>query len=184
VAIRAWSTCSRQTIDAKVGAAVPQGLHVGVVVPRHTPVWQVSGVVQAIPSSHVLPSGFAGLVHWPVAELQLPASWHWSLAVQTTGSDPAHVPAWQRSCRVHALPSMHAVPFGFIGFEQTPLAGSHVPASWHWSLATQTTGSLPVHAPLRHASVRVHALPSSQPLPSGFGGFEHSPVAGSHVPGS
>jgi len=34
---------------------------------------------------------------------------------------------------VHALssPSLQAVPSAFAGFEQTPLAGLQVPASWH-----------------------------------------------------
>ena len=31
--------------------------------------------------------------------------------------------------------------------EQTPVNGSHVPTSWHWSSAVQTTGSAPVQAP-------------------------------------
>ena len=33
-----------------------------------------------------------------------------------------------------------AVPFGLAGFEQTPVAGLHVPAAWHWSGAVQVTG--------------------------------------------
>jgi hypothetical protein len=51
--------------------------------------------------------------------------------VQLTGLAPTQVPAWQVSLWVQALPSLHAVPFGFGGFEQAPVAGSHVPASWH-----------------------------------------------------
>jgi hypothetical protein len=44
-------------------------------------------------------------------------------------ADPVHVPAWQVSVLVQAFPSSHAVPFGFAGFEQAPVAGSHVPLS-------------------------------------------------------
>jgi hypothetical protein len=40
----------------------------------------------------------------------------------------------------------------------------------------------PVHAPATHVSVAVHALLSSQLAPSAATGFEHMPVAGSHVP--
>ena len=43
------------------------------------------------------------------------------------------------SACVQALPSLHAVPLGLAGFEQAPVAGSQVPAVWHWSLAVQTT---------------------------------------------
>ena len=41
------------------------------------------------------------------------------------------VPFWQVSLCVQALPSLHAVPFAAFGFEQVPVAGSHVPATWH-----------------------------------------------------
>ena len=33
----------------------------------------------------------------PVLVLQVPTSWHWSLAAHVTGFDPAQVPAWQVS---------------------------------------------------------------------------------------
>jgi hypothetical protein len=48
---------------------------------------------------------------------------------------------------VHAFPSEQAVPFGAVGFEQVPVPGLHVPATWHWSLALQVTGFEPVHVP-------------------------------------
>ena len=41
-----------------------------------------------------------------------------------------------------------------------------------------------MHVPPLHVSVCVHASPSVQALPSGFTGFEHTPVAGLHVPAS
>ena len=85
---------------------------------------------------------------------------------------------------VHPFPSLQAVPSGFGGFEQLPVAGLQVPASWHWSGAAQTTGFVPVQTPDSHASVCVQALPSPQAVPSGFSGFEQLPVAGLHVPAS
>jgi len=48
-------------------------------------------------------------------------------------------PFWQLSPFVQALPSVHGVPFCLGGFEQTPVAGSQVPTSWHWSSAVQVT---------------------------------------------
>jgi hypothetical protein len=40
-----------------------------------------------------------------------------------------HVPAWQTSVCVQASSSSQPVPFGFEGFEQTPVAGLHAPGS-------------------------------------------------------
>jgi hypothetical protein len=51
--------------------------------------------------------------------------------VQTTGLPPVQVPFWQVSVRVQALLSLHVVPLAAFGFEQTPVAGLHVPATWH-----------------------------------------------------
>ena len=131
-----------------------------------------------------VPSAFAGLEHVPVAGSQVPASWHWSLAVHTTGFEPVHVPLWQVSVWVQALPSLQAVPFGLAGLEQVPFAGLHVPASWHWSDAVHITGFDPMQMPVWQVSVCVQALPSLQLAPSALSGFEHTPVAGLHVPTS
>src|SRR5689334_11114347 len=97
-------------------------------------------MVQPLPSLHAVPSATAGFEHAPVVESQVPAAWHWSLAVQITGSLPTQAPAWQESLRVQADPSLHAVPSATAGFEHAPVVGSQVPAAWHWSLALQTTG--------------------------------------------
>ena len=78
--------------------------------------------------------------------------------------------------------SSHAVPSGAAGFAQEPVAASHVPATWHWSLAEQMTGLAPVHAPCWHESVCVQASPSAQAVPSGAAGFEQAPVAALHAP--
>jgi hypothetical protein len=47
---------------------------------------------------------------------------------------------------VQALPSLHADPSGFLGFEHDPVAGLHVPCSWHESGSAHTT-AVPVHTP-------------------------------------
>ena len=99
-----------------------------------------------------------------------------------TGLLPVQAPAWQASVWVHALPSLHVVPSGRLGLEQTPDDGSHVPAAWHWSEAVQMTGLLPVHTPVSQASVCVQALLSLQVVPSGKLGLEQTPVDVLHVP--
>jgi hypothetical protein len=76
-----------------------------------------------------VPFGRFGFEHIPFAGLQMPASWHWSAAMQTTGFAPVHVPAWQVSVCVHAFASLHAVPFGAFGFEHVPFAGLQTPAT-------------------------------------------------------
>src|SRR5438874_1528747 len=146
------------------------------------PASQASVRVQALPSSQPVPSGLAGLLHTPDAGLQVPAVWHWSAAVHTTGSAPTQVPAWPASVRVQALPSSQLVPSGLAGLLQAPDAGLQVPAVWHWSAAVHTTGFAPTQAPAWQVSVCVPASPSSQAVPSSCAGSEQVPVAGLHVP--
>src|SRR5206468_2387339 len=137
------------------------------------PAWQVSVCVQASPSLQPLPFAFSGFEQVPLAGLHVPATWHWSAAVQMTGFAPVQVPAWQVSVCVQALPSLQVLPFALFGFEHVPVAGLHVPASWHWSPAEQTTGLAPVQTPAWQVSVCVQALPSLQVLPFALFGFEH-----------
>ena len=87
-----------------------------------------------------------------------------------------HVPAWHVSFTEQLFPSLHAVPLALFGFEQIPVAGLHVPASWHWSCAAHTTGLAPVHAPDWHVSDWVHAFPSSQALPFALLAVPHMPA--------
>ena len=113
--------------------------------PLHTPAWQVSAVVHALPSLQAVPLATGGFEQAPVNGLQVPAVWHWSGAGQATAV-PWQTTPWQLSAVVHALPSLHAVPFAAGGFEQVPVAGSQVPAAWHWSWAVHTT-AVPVQSP-------------------------------------
>src|SRR5437867_3916457 len=68
-------------------------------------------------------------------------------------------PAWEGSVRAQAKPALRSVPSsllafdptalsssevpgvpsGAFGFEHRPVVGSQMPATWHWSLAWQTT---------------------------------------------
>jgi hypothetical protein len=83
---------------------------------------------------------------------------------------------------VHALPSEQDVPFGAVGFEHVPESGLHVPATWHWSDAVQTTLFVPTHVPFWQVSVCVHALPSEQLVPFGRACATHWSVASSQTP--
>ena len=150
--------------------------------PVQLPVWQLSLCVQALPSLQAAPFAVAGFEQVPVLRSQVPARWHWSLAVQTTGVPPVQAPTWQVSPCVQALPSLQAAPFAFAGFEQVPVLRSQVPARWHWSLAVQATGVAPLQAPAWQLSLCVQALPSLQAAPSAFSGLEQVPVAGLQVP--
>ena len=150
-------------------------------VPVHAPAWHVSVCVHMLPSSQVKPLTWFGFEQ-PFTGSQVPATWHWSSAVQVTGFAPVQVPAWQVSVCVQTLPSLQPVPSGWFGFEQRPDVGSQVPTTWHWSSAVQVTGVPLVHAPAWHVSFSVQALPSLQPVPFGWFGFEHTPFAGLQVP--
>jgi hypothetical protein len=146
------------------------------------PLLQVSPCVQPLPSLHVAPSAFSGFEHAPVTGLQVPTSWHWLCATQTTGCVPTQTPAMHMSTFVHAVPSLHAVPSGLGTFTHVPVAGLHAPAVSHWPGGAQTTGFAPKQTPAWQVSVFVQPSPSSQGVPLGLLGVEHAPVAGLHVP--
>jgi hypothetical protein len=150
----------------------------------HAADWQLSEPLHWSPSEQVAPSGFAGFVHSPVDESQVPASWHASLAMQVTGVPGLHVPAWQVSAPLQALPSPQEDPLGLAGFVHCPVEASHVPGLWHSSLATHVTGVPGVQAPAWQTSAPLHASLSAQEEPLGLAGFEHWPVAESQVPAS
>src|SRR5439155_23529286 len=121
----------------------------------------------ALPSFQDVPFGAFGFEQVPVSGSHVPATWHWSLAEHVTGLEPVHVPDSQVSVWVHALPSLQAVPFGALGFEQVPVAGSHVPATWHWPLAGHVPGVETGQTPLRHVAVCVQAVPPLHAGPFG-----------------
>src|SRR5439155_64072 len=145
-------------------------------VPVQTPPWQVSVWVQALPSVQAAPSGFAGLEQRPVAGSQMRGAWRRAGAAQVAGVVPVQTTPWQVSVCVQALPSVQAAPSGFAGLEQRPVAGSQVPASWHWSVAAQVTGFVPVQTPPWPVSVCVQALPSVPAAASSFSVVESWPV--------
>jgi hypothetical protein len=149
--------------------------------PEQFPDWQVSVRVQALPSSHWVPLS-AGFEQVPLAGLQVPTPWHWSAAIHVTGLEPLQDPDWQVSVSVHLSPSLHAVPLAALGFEQLPLVGSHVPATWHMSLAVHVFGLPAVQPPAWQVSDTVQGLPSLQASPFAFAGFEQVPVVVLQMP--
>lgn len=68
-------------------------VHVTGLLPVQTPVWQLSTIVQRLPSLHVTPFVFAGFEQVPVTVSQMPALWHWSDAEHVVLVPPVHVPA-------------------------------------------------------------------------------------------
>jgi hypothetical protein len=141
------------------------------------PPWQLSPVVQALPSSHALPSCAGVWAQLPVGESH--ASWvHTLPSPQSFGVPPVQLPAWQLSPTVQPSPSLHAVPLGMAGWEHAPLAGLHW--SWvHGLPSLQSFAAPPVHAPAWQASLSVQASLSSQTVPFATAGFEQVPVPGS-----
>src|SRR5439155_4177291 len=89
--------------------------------PAQIPLWQVSVCVHALPSLQAVPLAFAGFEHVPAAGSQVPATWHWSEAEQTTGLEPVQVPFWQVSVCVQALPSLQGVLSGWGVLEHPPV---------------------------------------------------------------
>jgi hypothetical protein len=85
--------------------------------PTHVPLWHESVCVQALPSLHVVPFGATGFEHVPVTGLQMPPTWHGSLAMQRTVLPAVHTPAWHESFKSQRLPSLQAVPLAATGFE-------------------------------------------------------------------
>jgi hypothetical protein len=142
----------------------------------------VSVCVHAFPSEQVVPFARGDASHASVVSLQTPTL-HWLVCAEQSRAGPAvHVPLWHVSFTEQNRPSLQLVPFGAGGFEQVPVPGLQVPATWHWSLAEQITGLEPVQVPDWQVSVWVHASPSEQAVPFGAVGFEQVPVPGLQVP--
>src|SRR5262249_60228228 len=95
----------------------------GGLAPTQAPAWQASLCVHALPSVQVVPLGLFGLEQTPVVVSQVPAEWHWSRAVQTTGLAPTQAPAWQAAVGVDALRSGQGGPLVCVGEERSAGAG-------------------------------------------------------------
>ena len=92
----------------------PQLVPSATGVPEQVPLWQVSPVVQGLPSLQAVLSAALGFEQVPFDELQVPGMWHWSSAVQTFGEPETQVPFWQVSPMVHGSLSSQGVPFDLL----------------------------------------------------------------------
>jgi hypothetical protein len=92
------------------------------VVPVQAPAWQAAAAKQM--AVHEVPSFSVGFEHVPVVGSQVPAAWHWSLAVHVIGV-PVQAPDWQVSPVTHRFPSLHDVPLGSCELEHVPVLGLH-----------------------------------------------------------
>src|SRR2546422_461732 len=85
--------------------------------PVQVPLWQVSVWVQALPSVHAVPLVLGGVEHTPVLVLQVPTSWHWSEAVQTTGLLPVQIGSGPGRERVQMSVAVESLKIKWGGFE-------------------------------------------------------------------
>src|SRR5437870_3951336 len=140
-----------------------QGVVSATGMPMHTPLWQVSPVVQALPSSHGVLSGSGVPAQTP--------PWQVSLLVQEFSSShaapsssaalPTQVPFWQVSAAVQALPSSHAAPVLGVTVQLDVPLQVRV---LHWSEVQVI--AVPTHWPLpSQVSLKEQASPSSQLVP-------------------
>jgi hypothetical protein len=134
---------------------------------RHVPCAHVDPAAQAFPQAPQFALSERVFVHTPLQSVWCGAH---DVAVVT------HAPA------AHTSPDPHAVPSVAFGFEQAPLEGSQVPATWQASAGAQATGLAPAHLPALQASLWVHAFASLHDVPSVTSGLEQAPVVGLHVP--
>src|SRR5213595_3517239 len=140
-----------------------QGVVSATAVPMHTPLWQVSPVVQALSSSHGVLSGSGVPAQRP--------PWQVSLLVQEFSSShaapsssaalPTQVPFWQVSAAVQALPSSQLVPVSGVTVQ---LAVPLQVRVLHWSEVQVI--AVPTHSPpLVQVSLNEQELPSSHAAP-------------------
>lgn len=103
------------------------------LVPVHCPDELHVAVPDTQSLTQVVPPVATGFEHAPVLVLHVPAVWHWSEAVQTTGLLPTHTPLWQASVRVQALLSLQLVPLPRSLHAVVLTAGWQL---WHWVALT------------------------------------------------
>ena len=87
--------------------------------------------MHAFPSLQVVPLGRGEASHASEVSLQTPMLHVLVCAEQSRAGPAVHVPLWHVSFTEQNRPSLQVVPFGAVGFEQVPVVGLHVPATWH-----------------------------------------------------
>jgi hypothetical protein len=141
----------------------------------HEPFWQLSVAVHELPSLHEVPLVFGVNPQLPLLGLQV-LSLH-ALPAQLFGLPAWHSPPEQVSPSVHGLPSSQAAVL-FWTLQPTVVSQLSVVQGLP---SLQVVGLPPPHAPEVQVSPVVHALASSQLLPSLTGIFTQ-PRFGSQLP--
>src|SRR5882724_497284 len=129
----------------------------------HTPPWQASPLVQALPSSQGVLSASGVPAQTPPWQVSLLVQEFWSshAAPSSSAASPTQVPFWQVSAAVQALPSSQLVPVSGVTAQ---LAVPSQVRVLHWSEVQVIV--VPTHCPLpSQVSLKVQALPSSQLVP-------------------
>src|SRR5205823_7740361 len=140
-----------------------QGVVSSTAMPVHTPLWQVSPVVQAFPSSHGVLSGSGVPAQTPPSQVSLLVQAFASsrAAPSSSAALPTQMPFWQVSAAVQALPSLQLVPVSGVTVQ---LAVPLQVSVLHWSEVQVM--AVPTHCPpLVQVSVNEQALPSSHAAP-------------------
>ena len=105
----------------------------------------VSAPLQALPSEQLDPA-LTGVWVTPVAGLHASVV-HGLLSFNVGGVPATQVPALHVSAPLQALLSVQDVPLGAAGLVHAPVPALQLPATWHASEATHTTGFAPTQAP-------------------------------------
>ena len=101
-------------------------VHVTGLRPVQVPLWQVSVWVHAFPSLQAVPFVATGSSTRP-CRLQVPAVWHWSLAVHVTGFAAGAGPALARVGLRARVPVVAGVPSAFVGLHTCSSSGCTSP---------------------------------------------------------
>jgi hypothetical protein len=135
-------------VQPKTGsqASVVHGLpslHVGGAPAVHTPDWQVSLPLQALPSGHAVPFT-TGVARQPLSGAQLSVVQPLP-SLQASGVPAVQAPLWQVSLPLQTLASEQAVPSA-AGIAVQPTAGLQ-PSVVHGLPSLQVSGAPVVHVP-------------------------------------
>src|SRR5438093_9709443 len=129
----------------------------------HSPLWQVSPVVQAFPSSRGVLSGSGVPAQTPPSQVSLLVQEFLSshAAPSSSAALPTQMPFWQVSAAVQELPSSQLVPVNGVTVQ---LAVPLQVRVLHWSEVQVM--AVPTHCPpLVQVSLNEQALPSSHAAP-------------------
>src|SRR2546427_660780 len=137
---RCWQPVTGSQVSAVHGLA---SLQLRAVPAVQTPAWHVSAPWHALPSLHDVPFASAAGRH-PAPGWHASAVHGW-LSLQLRAPPAVHTPAWHVSAPLHALPSLHDVPFASAACWH-PATGSHASAV-HGLPSLQLRAVPPVHTP-------------------------------------